>query len=76
MPQMPDTTRAVEELDEQIIADMEGRRVVVARRRRLVMIRWKLVGLQIVEEPDRAIDGKGDEIASGEFNEVGRAEDD
>jgi|SaaInl74LU_5_DNA_1037368.scaffolds.fasta_scaffold05106_4 hypothetical protein len=40
------------------------------------MIRWKLVGLQIVEEPDRAIDGKGDEIASGEFNEVGTAEDD
>jgi len=39
------------------------------------MIRWKLVGLQIVEEQeqDRAIDGNGDEIASGEFNvnEVG-----
>jgi hypothetical protein len=35
MPQVPDTARAVEELDEQIIADMEGRRVVVTRKRML-----------------------------------------
>ena len=58
MPQMPDTKRAVEEFVEQIIADMEGRRVVVTRRPRPRMIRWKFVGLQlqIVEEQDRAID--------------------